>query len=96
MLITHQIDTRQKPVQEEEVSLAKVEAQIGPYEIGRIIGHGMIGVALLARHVGTKRVYCLKCMQKRKIVEKNLAKNIWREVKFMVELKDQDFIMPVE
>lgn len=56
----------------------------------------MIGVALAARHVRTKRVYCLKCMQRSKIVEKNLGQNIRQEVQFMLELNDCDYIMPLE
>lgn len=51
---------------------------------------------MLARHVRTKRVYCLKCMQRTKIVEKNLGQNIRQEVDFMNELNDQDYIMPLE
>jgi serine/threonine protein kinase len=62
------------------VSKEKVDAQIGPFEVGKIIGSGMIGVALLARHMITKKVYCLKCMQRSKIVEKNLGVNIKQEV----------------
>ena len=56
----------------------------------------MIGVALVARHSRTKRVYCLKCMQRSKIIEKNLGQNIKQEVMFMLELKDREFIMPLE
>lgn len=56
----------------------------------------MIGVALVARHVRTKRVYCLKCMQRSKIVEKNLGINIRQEVQFMIELNDCEYIMPLE
>ena len=56
----------------------------------------MIGVALVARHVGTKKVYCLKCMQRTKIIEKNLGQNIKQEVQFMLELNDCDYIMPLE
>ena len=56
----------------------------------------MIGVAVVARHILTKKVYCLKCMQKSKIVDKNLANNIKQEVKFMLELNDSDYIMPLE
>lgn len=56
----------------------------------------MIGVALVARHVRTKRVFCLKCMQRSKIVEKNLGTNIKQEVQFMIELSDEDYIMPLE
>lgn len=56
----------------------------------------MIGVALVARHVRTKRVYCLKCMQRSKIIEKNLGLNIRQEVQFMLELRDKEFIMPLE
>jgi serine/threonine protein kinase len=75
---------------------AKIDAQIGPYEVGRIIGSGMIGVALVARHVQTKRVFCLKCMQRSKIIEKNLGQNIKQEVQFMLELNEKEFIMPLE
>jgi len=56
----------------------------------------MIGVALVARHVRTKKVYCLKCMQRTKIIEKNLGQNIKQEVQFMLELNDCDYIMPLE
>jgi len=56
----------------------------------------MIGVALVARHVRTKKVYCLKCMQRIKIIEKNLGQNIKQEVQFMLELNDCDYIMPLE
>jgi hypothetical protein len=64
----------------QQPSQAKLDAQIGPYEVGKIIGSGMIGVALVARHARTKRVFCLKCMQRSKIVEKNLGQNIKQEV----------------
>lgn len=74
----------------------KVESQIGPFEVGTIIGSGMIGVALVARHIRTKRVFCLKCMHREKIIEKNLGVNIRQEVEFMMELNDQDYIMPLE
>ena len=56
----------------------------------------MIGVALVARHTRTKRVYCLKCMQRSKIIEKNLGANIKQEIQFMIELRDKEFIMPLE
>jgi hypothetical protein len=62
------------------LSQAKIDAQIGCYEVGRIIGSGMIGVALVARDMRTKRVFCLKCMQRSKIIEKNLGQNIKQEV----------------
>ena len=80
----------------DSVSQAKIDAQIGPYEVGRIIGSGMIGVALVARHIRSKRVFCLKCMHRAKIIEKNLGLNIKQEVEFMIELNDQDYIMPLE
>jgi len=56
----------------------------------------MIGVALVARHIRSKRVFCLKCMHRAKIIEKNLGLNIKQEVEFMMELNDCDYIMPLE
>ena len=39
-----------------------IDAQIGEYEVGRLIGSGMIGVVAVARHYITKEIVVLKCM----------------------------------
>jgi len=77
------------------LSTQQLGAMIGDYEVGRIIGSGMIGVALVARHYETKFVVCLKCMSLEKIVEKNLADNIKLEIELMIELAGEPHIMPL-
>ena len=68
---------------------------IGDYEVGKIIGSGMIGVALVARHWQTKLLFCLKCMSHEKIVQKNLADSINREISILVDLTGKPHIMPL-
>ena len=56
--------------QTEEQKKAALDAQIGEYEVGRLIGSGMIGVVAVARHYLSKRIVVLKCMSVEKIIEK--------------------------
>jgi serine/threonine protein kinase len=65
------------------------------FELGRIIGSGMIGLAYAAKYVDNGQIFCLKCMSKEKIAEKNLVKNIENEIKFHLALIDVPNIMPL-
>lgn len=73
-----------------------IDAQIGEYEIGRLIGSGMIGVVAVARHVETKQIAVLKCMSWKKIKEKNLIKNIQTEVDIHYTMSGHPYILPLE
>jgi serine/threonine protein kinase len=73
----------------------KMDPYISGFELGRIIGSGMIGLAYAAKHVETGEIFCLKCMSQDKIAEKNLVKNIENEIKFHLELADVPTIMPL-
>ena len=55
---------------------SRSEWLIGEYEVGRLIGSGMIGVVAVARHYLTHEVVCLKCMEVEKIIEKGLMRNV--------------------
>jgi serine/threonine protein kinase len=65
------------------------------FELGRIIGSGMIGLAYAAKFVDNGQIFCLKCMSRDKIAEKNLVKNIENEIKFHLVLIDVPQIMPL-
>jgi serine/threonine protein kinase len=73
----------------------RYDPYIQGFELGRIIGSGMIGLAYVAKFVETGEIYCLKCMSQEKIAEKNLVKNIENEIKFHLELIDVPHIMPL-
>ena len=79
----------------EERKLAVLEAQIGEYEIGRLIGSGMIGVVAIARHHQTKEIVVLKCMSTEKIIEKNLMNNVQTEIDIHYEMMDQPYVLPL-
>lgn len=68
---------------------------IGEYEIGRIVGSGMIGIAMLARHHISKNLVCLKTMEMKKIADKNLFENIRIEIEIQIELSCEQYIMPL-
>jgi len=72
------------------------EWRIGDYEVGRLIGSGMIGVVAVARHYLTHEVVCLKCMEVDKIIEKGLMRNVQMECDFHWELLGEDNIMPLK
>lgn len=55
----------------------------------------MIGLAYAAKYVDNGQIFCLKCMSKEKIAEKNLVKNIENEIKFHLALIDVPNIMPL-
>lgn len=65
------------------------------FEVGRIIGSGMIGLAYVAKFLETGEIFCLKCMSKDKIVEKNLVRNIEHEIMFHLELANVSHVMPL-
>ncbi len=65
------------------------------FEVGRIIGSGMIGLAYVAKFLETGEIFCLKCMSKDKIVEKNLVRNIEHEIMFHLELANISHVMPL-
>ena len=65
------------------------------FELGRIIGSGMIGLVYVAKFVDNGQIFCLKCMSRDKIAEKNLVKNIENEIKFHLALIDVPQIMPL-
>lgn len=79
----------QEPYQE------RTDIYIPGFEIGRIIGSGMIGLAYAAKYVDNQQIFCLKCMSKDKIAEKSLVKNIENEIKFHLALIDVPHIMPL-
>ena len=74
----------------------RAQWRIGNYEVGRLIGSGMIGVVAVARHVRTHEVVCLKCMEVEKIIEKGLMRNVQMECDFHYELIDVPTIMPLK
>ena len=74
---------------------AVLDAQIGEYEVGRLIGSGMIGVVAIARHHQTKHIVVLKCMSCDKIIEKNLMQNVKSEIDIHYELSREPFILPL-
>lgn len=55
----------------------------------------MIGLAYVAKFLETGEIFCLKCMSKDKIVEKNLVKNIEHEIMFHLELANIPHVMPL-
>lgn len=87
-----------KPRQEETKNLEEVreEWRIGDYDVGRLIGSGMIGVVAVARHHRTHEVVCLKCMEVDKIIEKGLMRNVQMECEFHHELINEPSIMPLK
>lgn len=72
-----------------------MESQIGDYEVGRLIGSGMIGVVAIARHHWTKEIVVLKCMSCEKIIEKNLMLNIKSEIDIHYDLMRESNILPL-
>ena len=70
-------------------------SRIGNYEVGRLIGSGMIGVVAVARHYATHEVVCLKCMEIEKIIELGLMRNVQMECDFHYELLDVPSVMPL-
>ena len=74
----------------------RLEWRIGNYEVGRLIGSGMIGVVAVARHFKTHEVVCLKCMEIEKIIEKGLMRNVQMECEFHYELINEPSIMPLK
>lgn len=72
-----------------------LEAQIGDYELGRLIGSGMIGVVAVARHIRSKRIVVLKCMSVEKIIEKNLMTNVKSEIDIHYDLAQEPHILPL-
>lgn len=58
----------------------------GIYQIGKVLGSGMIGVACLCQNEENNILSCLKLMSIEKIKEKNLFKNIKDEVQIMYDL----------
>ena len=76
-------------------SKAATDAQIGDYEVGRLIGSGMIGVVAVARHHISKRIVVLKCMSVDKIIEKNLMLNVKGEIDIHYDLSGEKNILPL-
>lgn len=72
-----------------------MDAQIGEYEVGRLIGSGMIGVVAIARHHQTKEIVVLKCMSTEKIIEKNLMVNVQSEIDIHYELMCEPYVLPL-
>lgn len=72
-----------------------MDPHIRGFELGRIIGSGMIGLVYVAKHSENGEIFCLKCMSTDKIAEKNLVKNIENEIKFHLELINVPNIMPL-
>lgn len=80
----------------EERKKAEREAwRVGDYEVGRLIGSGMIGVVAVARHHRTHEIVCLKFMEVDKIIEKGLMRNVLMECEFHWELIGEANIMPL-
>jgi len=79
----------------EPVVESKLDVYIQGFELGRIIGSGMIGLAYVAKNVESGELFCLKCMSKEKIAEKNLVKNIQNEIQFHLDLIDVPNVMPL-
>lgn len=72
-----------------------LEAQIGEYEVGRLIGSGMIGVVAVARHHLSKHIVVLKCMSVEMIIQKNLMLNVQSEIDIHYELVGEPHILPL-
>lgn len=66
------------------------------FQIGQILGSGMIGVACLCASEETTKFRCLKHMSMAKIKEKNLFKNIIEEVTIMFELLEVPGVCQIE
>lgn len=89
-VIEHLKKARSHHLGQEQV---KVSTWVEGFEIGRVIGSGMIGVALAARHIDFPSLYCLKVMRKEKIAEKNLMQNIINELNFLIKLAGQPHVI---
>lgn len=87
---------RREGEEHKQRSQEAIDAQIGEYEIGRLIGSGMIGVVAVARHHWTKEIVVLKCMSWQKIKEKNLIKNIQTEVEIHYIMSEYENILPLK
>ena len=72
--------------EEQHPEKERIVWRIGNYEVGRLMGSGMIGVVAVARHYQTHEVVCLKCMEVEKIIEKGLMRNVQMEVEFHHDL----------
>lgn len=61
--------------------------QICGYQIGKILAHGMIGIVYLARTTNSaKRIVVLRVNYFKKIIEKNLKDNIYKEIDILKEI----------
>ena len=78
------------------LSQQKLDARIGNYEVGRLIGSGMIGLVAVARHYRTHEIVCLKTMEVDKIIDKGLMRNVQLECDFHYELINEPNIMPLK
>lgn len=78
-----------------EVLKEREEWRVGNYEVGRLIGSGMIGVVAVARHHLTHEIVCLKFMEVEKIIEKGLMRNVLMECEFHYDLIGEPNIMPL-
>lgn len=78
-----------------ELQKEREEWRIGNFEVGRLIGSGMIGIVAVARHYQTHEVVCLKFMEVDKIIEKGLMRNVQMECEFHYELLDVPSVMPL-
>jgi len=57
------------------------------YTLGKELGRGQFGVTYLATHNTTKKKYACKCISKRKMVTKEDAEDVEREVAIMYHLQ---------
>jgi len=54
-----------------------------PFELGKILSSGMIGMVYLGRENQDKQFVCIKRMIGKKIAEKNIFQSIRRELKIL-------------
>uniref|UniRef100_A0A914EDM8 Protein kinase domain-containing protein n=1 Tax=Acrobeloides nanus TaxID=290746 RepID=A0A914EDM8_9BILA len=62
------------------------QTQLSDFSIVRSIGRGAFGKVCIVRHRGMKKLYALKYMAKRRLVQKTVAFNILRELELLQEL----------
>lgn len=71
---------------------SKAEQRIGAYKIIRTLGEGSFGKVRLATHVGTGQQVALKIIARKKLISRDMAGRVEREIEYLQLLRHPHII----
>lgn len=71
---------------------SKAEQRIGAYKVIRTLGEGSFGKVRLATHVGTGQQVALKIIARKKLISRDMAGRVEREIEYLQLLRHPHII----